>query len=73
MRDFTAVVACETRFLFVGGLGDEGRRAELLRLCLVCRWNAFASGLFLHQSIFNHAPSRRANADKAALRAGKLE
>jgi len=53
-----------------GGLGDEGRRAELLRLCLVCRWNAFASGLFLHQSIFNHAPSRRANADKAALRAG---
>jgi len=39
----------------------------------VCRWNAFASGLFLHQSIFNHAPSRRANADKAALRAGKLE
>ena len=43
-------------------------RDELLRLCLTVRWNAFDSGLFLHHSIFNHAPSRRANCDKAAVR-----
>ena len=41
------------------------RRDALLRLCLAVRWNAFDSGLFLHQAIFNHAPARAANCDKA--------
>ena len=40
-------------------------RAALLRLCLVVQWNAFEGGLFLHQSLFNHAPSRAANCDKS--------
>ena len=44
-------------------------RASLLQLCLAVRWNAFDSGLFLHQAIFNHAPSRHANCDKAAIAA----
>jgi len=40
---------------------------ELLRLCLVCQWNAFDSGLFLHQALINHAAPRNANCDKAWL------
>jgi hypothetical protein len=40
-------------------------RGALLRLCLVVSWNAFEGGLFLHQSLFNHAPSRAANCDKS--------
>ena len=51
----------------------ETDRSELLRLCLATRWNAFDSGMFLHQAIFNHAPSRVANCDKAALvRGGRV-
>lgn len=49
--------------------GSAHAREQLLRLCLVARWNAFDSGLFLHQSIFNHAPSRIANCDKASTTA----
>ena len=48
-----------------GGSGSP--RDELLRLCLAVQWNCFDSGLFLHQAIFNHAPARDANADKAAM------
>jgi len=44
-------------------------RDELLRHCLAVQWNAFGSGLFLHSSLFNHAPARRANADKATVAA----
>lgn len=47
--------------------GDASDRLMLLRLCLAVRWNAFDSGLFLHEAIFNHAPARSANADKAAV------
>ena len=49
------------------GHGEIEARRALLRLCLAVRWNAFDSGLFLHQAIFNHAPARLANADKAAV------
>ena len=52
----------------VFGDGCVRLREMLLRLVLAVRWNAFDSGLFLHQAIFNHAPSRVANADKAAVR-----
>jgi uncharacterized membrane protein YgcG len=45
----------------------EARR-KLLRLCLAVRWNAFDSGLFLHEAIFNHATARLANADKASVK-----
>ena len=44
------------------------RRAAAL--CLVVQWNGFASGLFLHQSIFNHACPQFANCDKSAVAAG---
>ena len=50
--------------------GAECSRDELLRLCLVVQWNGFASGLFLHQSIFNHACPQFANCDKSAVAAG---
>eukprot|EP00962_Isochrysis_galbana_P051306 scaffold22678_cov119-Isochrysis_galbana.AAC.3 len=43
----------------------SGPAAELLRLCLVCQWNAFDSGLFLYQALINHAAPRNANCDKA--------
>lgn len=52
--------------------GGDGATADgpspeeaLLRLCLAVQWNAFDSGLFLHQAIFNHACARDANCDKA--------
>ena len=44
--------------------GAECSRDELLRLCPVVQWNGFASGLFLHQSIFNHACPQFANCDR---------
>lgn len=46
---------------------DEAGRSSLLRLCLVVQWNAFEGGLFLHQALFNHAPARHANCEKATI------
>ena len=52
----------------VGGHSAAEARDELLRLCLCLQFNGFASGLFLHQAIFNHACPLRANCDKASRR-----
>lgn len=50
------------------GEAEAEARRKLLRLCLAVRWNAFDSGWFLHEAIFNHAPARTANADKASVK-----
>lgn len=56
------------RLQAVGGHGAAEARDELLRLCLCLQFNGFASGLFLHQAIFNHSCPLRANCDKASRR-----
>ena len=41
-------------------------RDAVLRLCLAMQWNAFDSGLFLHEALLNHASAYNANCDKAS-------
>lgn len=45
---------------------EPAARATVLQLVLAVRFNGFASGLFLHQSLINHAAALDANCDKSA-------
>ena len=46
---------------------DAGVHGDaILRLCLAVQWNAFDSGIFLHQAIFNHRCAHYANCEKAS-------